>query len=279
MPLRTIAIVLVLVTFMVRADETFPTLKAKGAVYSHVTVFNVSATDIYFTSDQGLVNIKLKDLDPALQKHFNYNAKAAGTVEQQQAEANHQYYLQVTGQNTARVKAAAAAAASTTSTPPAASSSQSSGASIEPQTGKQIWANPILDQKAPDLVVGKWLTPEPDTRGKFILVDFWATWCGPCRRAIPDLNRYHEEFGDKLAVIGISDETETAVRAMTDPHIEYSIAIDPQARMKSAISVTGIPHCLLIDPQGIVRWEGFPLLKGYELTDKVISDIIAKYSD
>jgi hypothetical protein len=93
------------------------------------------------------------------------------------------------------------------------------------------------------------------------------------------LNRYHEEFGEKLVVIGISDETETAVRALTDPQIEYSIAIDTQAHTKKAVGVTGIPHVLIIDPQGIVRWEGFPFLQGYELNDKIVANILAKYSN
>jgi len=39
----------------------------------------------------------------------------------------------------------------------------------------------------------------------------------------------------------------------------------------------GIPHCMLIDPKGIVRWEGFPLLEGHELTEEVIEKLIAKY--
>jgi len=145
--------------------------------------------------------------------------------------------------------------------------------------GKKIWAKMLLNQPAPDLVVEKWLTPEPDRRGKFVLIDFWATWCPPCRAAIPELNGYQKKFGDKLVVIGISDETEEAVRRLTDPKIEYAIAIDTQARTKKAVEVTGIPHVLIIDPHGIVRWEGFPFLAGYELNEKVVADVIARYSN
>jgi thiol-disulfide isomerase/thioredoxin len=139
---------------------------------------------------------------------------------------------------------------------------------------KKIWAKPFLGQLAPKLVVEKWLTAVPDCKGKFVLVDFWATWCPPCRKAIPELNAIHKKFGDKLVVIGLSDETEAAVKKMAEPKIEYFVAIDTQARMKKAVDVTGIPHVLIIDPQGIVRWEGFPLLDGYELTEKVVEDIL-----
>jgi cytochrome c biogenesis protein CcmG/thiol:disulfide interchange protein DsbE len=141
---------------------------------------------------------------------------------------------------------------------------------------KQLWAKSYLGQKAPDLVVEKWLTKEPDRKGKFVLIDFWATWCGPCRKAIPELNALHKKFGDRLVVIGVSDETEEKVKSMKEPTITYFSAIDTQGRTKKAVEVKGIPHVLLIDPQGVVRWEGFPLLDGFELTEKVVADILAK---
>ena len=85
------------------------------------------------------------------------------------------------------------------------------------------------------------------------------------------------KFGDKLVVIGISDEPEAKVKGFSSPKIEYFSAIDTKAKMKQQVEVTGIPHVVIIDPAGIVRWEGFPLLEGHELTEKVMEDILAKY--
>ena len=246
-------------TAIVRADEKFPLLKAGGTTYTNVTVTSVSVTDIYFTYDQGMANAKLKSLEPALQQHFGYNSTNASAVEKKQAKDQAQYHQQL-------LKQPAAEDMTRSETPAAAA------------TGKKLWAKSFLNQKFPGLVVEKWLTAPPDLRGKFVLIDFWATWCPPCRKAIPELNGFQKKYGDKLVVIGISDETEAAVRRLTDPQIEYTIAIDGNAVTKNAIGVTGIPHVMLIDPQGYVRWEGFPFLEGYELTDQVVADILARYA-
>ncbi len=151
------------------------------------------------------------------------------------------------------------------------------GMAQESNNGKQLWAKSFLNQEAPELTVEKWLTARPDTEGKFVLIDFWATWCGPCRRAIPELNELQKQFNDQLVVIGISNETEEKVKAMKDPVIEYASAIDTQSTMKEVLEVKGIPHVILIDPHGIVRWEGFPMLEGYELTADVVKELIEKY--
>jgi thiol-disulfide isomerase/thioredoxin len=142
---------------------------------------------------------------------------------------------------------------------------------------KKLWAKSIINKKAPKLVVEKWLSEKPETKGKFILIDFWATWCGPCKIAISELNHFKTEFESDLIVIGISDETKEEVNKLTTPKIEYSSAIDTRRTMYDTLEIQGIPHCILIDPDGIVRWEGYPILNGYELTSDVIKNIIEKY--
>ncbi len=143
--------------------------------------------------------------------------------------------------------------------------------------GKKIWAKSFLNQKAPDLVVDSWVTNKPKTKGKFVIVDFWATWCPPCKRAIPELNKFAKDLKKDVVVIGISDQSPEKIKAMTVPKIEYYVASDPQRRMMRQLEVKGIPHVIVIDPKGIVRWEGLPILTNYELTEEKLKELIKKY--
>jgi thiol-disulfide isomerase/thioredoxin len=246
------------------SDERLPTLRVGSDVYMNVTVTSVTATHIYFFHSRGMGNAKLKDLEPGMQKHFHYNPAKAAETESQHAQANALYRQSLSSSPEPKP----APAPSQPSAPEATRIDDA----IPPH---QISAKSFLNHAAPDLKVEQWLTPEPNTRGKFVLVDFWATWCGPCRRSIPHLNTLADTFKDRLVVIGISDQTESEVRRMTNPLITYAVGIDTQRRTCDTLQVKGIPHALLIDPKGIVRFEGHPEY----LNANNLAGLLAKYSE
>ncbi len=131
-----------------------------------------------------------------------------------------------------------------------------------PQPPAVTGANDLTNKKGPELVVQKYLSPEPDTTGKVVMVEFWATWCGPCIRGIPHLNSLQNAFPDDLVIIGVSDEDEGKVNTFRsnrqNPRFEYPVAIDTQRRMINTVGNRGIPHCIVMSSDGIVRWQGHP---------------------
>jgi len=151
-----------------------------------------------------------------------------------------------------------------------------SAADLTPKRERVIWADSWLYCEAPKLEVETWLSETPETKGKYVLIEFWGTFCPPCRRSIPILNGFQKKFKDELVIIGISHEPVDVVKKMKEPKIEFYSAVDTQERMKKKLNVFGIPHVIIIEPKyGCIVWEGFPLLKGYELTEQTIEKILA----
>lgn len=142
---------------------------------------------------------------------------------------------------------------------------------------KTLYAkNDYRGKRAPKLEVGQWLTGgAPHTKGKVVLIDFWATWCPPCRATIPELGQWQKKFKKDLVVIGISDEKPEVVRKfMQSTSMPYNVAIDQKKTMSGEVGVQGIPHVLVISSDGVVRWQGFPLDDKDKLTDAKIEQII-----
>jgi len=247
----------------VQAETKLATLQVGNEVYSNVTVLSVTLTDIYFSHSLGLGNAKLKSLDPSLQKRFHFDAAKAAEKEEQQTAANALY-------------SQALKDAKPIHAPHGSSNGQAnSSGSNDEVPSHEISARSFLNEPSPPVVAEKWLTPQPITVGKFILVDFWATWCGPCRSTIPELNELYRKFKDRLVVVGLSDESEQEVSRMTEPRIEYAVAIDTQHRASHTFGVERIPHAVLVDPKGVVRFEGHP---GY-LDERKLAGLLDKYSD
>ncbi|MGE3108344.1 MAG: TlpA family protein disulfide reductase [Phycisphaerales bacterium] len=138
--------------------------------------------------------------------------------------------------------------------------------------------NDFRGRKAPTFKVEKWLTSQPERKDKVILIDFWATWCPPCRALIPELEGFQQKFKDDLLVIGVSNEKDSVVQKfLNEQHngkIGYSMAVDTKGTMNKAVGVEGIPHVLLIDSKGTVRWQGFPGEKAEPLTEEIVKQVI-----
>lgn len=99
-------------------------------------------------------------------------------------------------------------------------------------------------------------------KGRVVLVDFWATWCPPCRESIPAIKKLHTEYAPKgLEVLGISvDENPAAVGPFVKKNeIPYTILLGGESDVSERYSVRGIPAIYLVDQSGnVVRhWVGY----------------------
>lgn len=143
---------------------------------------------------------------------------------------------------------------------------------------KELFARrSFLNKPMPALHIDKWISEPPRTEGKFVLYEFWATYCGPCLKAFPHLNSMAKEFKDDLVIIGIAPQSEKTVRAMKKPVMEFYSAIDENNKNQATFELEGIPHSKLVSPEGIVIWEGCPVLEGFELTTEKVRALIQKY--
>ncbi len=111
----------------------------------------------------------------------------------------------------------------------------------------------------PPIEVEEWLTEAPNASDKVVVVDFWATWCGPCIAAIPHMNRLQQDFSDSVVVIGISNESADKVRGwLPGKGMRYSVGVDPSSRMGRVVQNRSIPYAVVYSPDGVIRWQGHP---------------------
>ena len=107
-----------------------------------------------------------------------------------------------------------------------------------------------LDFTLKDLSGKTWTFSE--LRGKVVLVNFWATWCPPCRKEMPDLETLYERFGSKgLVVLGISDEEAAKVEPfIRERKVSFPVLLDPGRKVNDLFVVEGIPKSFVYDREG-----------------------------
>lgn len=92
-------------------------------------------------------------------------------------------------------------------------------------------------------------------KGKYVLVDFWASWCGPCKREIPFLIQVYEQYkGDKFEVLGVAtwDKPEDTKKAIEQLGITYPQMLNAQKAGSDAYGISGIPQIILFGPDGTI---------------------------
>ncbi len=135
-------------------------------------------------------------------------------------------------------------------------------------TGENSSALPVrLQTAAPDFsltAVDGSQVKLSDLRGKVVLVNFWATWCPPCKAEMPDLNALQQEYGSSqgLVVLGVDagDDNQAAVKAFGEQNrLSFPLLMDPDNRVSDGqYAVRALPTSLIIDRSGKIRaqWLG-----------------------
>jgi thiol-disulfide isomerase/thioredoxin len=152
--------------------------------------------------------------------------------------------------------------------------SSSASAESEPLPGKvrDVEAKPVPDLTLETMEGGS--IDLADQEGRVLLVNFWATWCAPCREEIPDLNALQAELGgDGLRVIGIALDRQG--REKVEPFaeklsIEYPIVIDAEGTAESEFGpIPGLPTTIVVGPDGQITKRVVGIFPVDEMTPRI----------
>lgn len=140
-------------------------------------------------------------------------------------------------------------------------------------------AEPKLEvgDDAPELEITDWLKGEAvkieeGDGEKVYVVEFWATWCPPCRQSIPHLTELQRKYKDRgVVIIGVTMESAQEVKPWVEEmgdQMDYTVAVDGEQKTSKAYMLAagqaGIPHAFVVDKEGKLAWHGHPMDKAFE---------------
>lgn len=136
------------------------------------------------------------------------------------------------------------------STPPPATPATATDSAVG--TSMPAYKAELLDGKSFDVAA---------ERGNVVFLNLWATWCGPCRFEIPELQKLHTDNAAKgFKVVGVSldDSGKEAVQQFVTEHaMTYPVALDPDGKLANIFQTTVIPTSVLIDRNGKIVWKKY----------------------
>lgn len=145
------------------------------------------------------------------------------------------------------------------------------------------FGSPVLDQPAPSLTVtelGGRVFDLSKMRGKVVLVNYWATWCGPCRKEMPTLNEfYRRHHSEGLEIIGISTDRPEDYEKMrkVSRSLTYPTALFDQVSDNGFGAPEGFPLTYVIDGNGVIRDKFIDV--GDELLKNVVLPLLSRSPD
>jgi len=133
---------------------------------------------------------------------------------------------------------------------------------LQPAAGQEIAAHPYTGFRAPDFSLGTLegnVVSLSDLHGQVVVINFWATWCTPCRLEMPALEHLHQELGsDGVVVLGVNtthqDSPSAAADFVEERELTFPILLDVENIAGSAYEVQATPTTFVIDREGVIRF-------------------------
>jgi thiol-disulfide isomerase/thioredoxin len=117
-----------------------------------------------------------------------------------------------------------------------------------------------------------------EQRGRVVMINFWATWCGPCRQEMPKLDKLYQKYGDSgfvLMSVNVDDDTRNAADVAAKLGVSFPVLWDTDKKVSKLYDLNTMPSTVLIDRDGQVRYVHRGYLNGYEdIYEKQVRELL-----